>query len=88
MKRFESFRRVAATGALCAVMSMAIAAEPPAVAAPAAAAPIAPAGTLAEAQQRLGRAAGFRATMPRAWYAAKIASGEITAEDQIGRAHV
>ncbi len=37
--------------------------------------------SLATAQRRLARAAGLRATMPRAWYAAKIAAGEITDED-------
>jgi uncharacterized protein YbcC (UPF0753/DUF2309 family) len=37
--------------------------------------------SLAEAQQRLGRAAGLRLTMPRGWYAAKIASGEIADDD-------
>jgi len=39
------------------------------------------ADSLAAAQQRLGRAAGIRATMPRAWYAAKIAAGDILDED-------
>ncbi len=37
--------------------------------------------SLAGAQNRLSRAAGLRLTMPRDFYAAKIASGEIADED-------
>jgi uncharacterized protein len=39
--------------------------------------------TLAEASQRLARAGGLKVTMPRSWYAAKIAEGEITDDDII-----
>lgn len=38
---------------------------------------------LADASAALERAAGVRATMPRQWYAAKIASGEIADEDLV-----
>jgi uncharacterized protein len=37
--------------------------------------------TLAQAQRRLARVAGLKVTMPRAWYAGKIASGAITDDD-------
>ncbi len=37
--------------------------------------------SLAEAQNRLARAAGLRLTMPRDWYAKKIADGAITDDD-------
>lgn len=39
---------------------------------------------LADAAARLGRAAGIPLTMPRAWYAERIASGEISDDDLAG----
>ncbi len=41
--------------------------------------------TLSLAAQRLGRAGGIKVAMPRAWYSAKIAAGEIT-DDDLGSA--
>ena len=37
--------------------------------------------TLADVAARLGRIAGIEVTMPRSWYAAKIAKGEVTDDD-------
>ena len=37
--------------------------------------------TLADVAARLGRIAGIEVTMPRRWYAAKIAKGEVTDDD-------